>query len=542
MRVLVEFFRTRLSVQPSRFVWMVLVGGISNALLLYVLNTGATLAVRNEALSMLVAVFVVAQIIYVYAQRYLYSTAAAEVERAMHAYRMKQVERIRDCDLDSLEAIGAAGIFGALTRQTRVLCNSAATIVTTTQAVVVVLFALVYLAWLSVPALILALAITGLGSVVYLARMKAARARLAEANATEDQLFNAIRDLIDGFKEVRLNRRRSEGLSTFVAGLSHRVIDLTTEAETKLTELGILGQLVFFCAAAAMVFLLPIMGHVRSEALVQALTVLIYIMAPVTALTGSSHAIARASTSCDALIDLERRLEAAADPGPSAGEAMTGFSEIDLRGVYYQHAPTGGADGFRVGPIDLKLRRGEVLMISGGNGSGKSTVLKLLTSLYRPQRGDLWVDGRPVTRERRDAYQNLFSTVFSDFHLFERTFGLDGVAPERVAEWLEVMEIDGKTGLHDGRFDTLKLSTGQRKRLALVVAALEDRPICVLDEFAADQDPGFRRKFYEEVLPLLSLHGKTVVVVTHDERYFDRASRHLVMEDGQLVEGRANHV
>src|SRR5258708_26302171 len=157
MNVLVGFFRTRLSVQPSRFLWMAIVGGISNALLLYVLNTGAALAVRGEALSWLVAIFVAAQIVYVYAQRYLYSTAAAEVERAMHAYRMKQVERIRDCDLDSLEAIGAAGIFGALTRQTRVLCNSAATIVTTTQAVVVVLFALGCLGLPCVPALSLAL-------------------------------------------------------------------------------------------------------------------------------------------------------------------------------------------------------------------------------------------------------------------------------------------------------------------------------------------------------------------------------------------------
>jgi len=543
MNVLVGFFRTRLSVQPSRFLWMAIVGGISNALLLYVLNTGAALAVRGEALSWLVAIFVAAQIVYVYAQRYLYSTAAAEVQKALHAYRMKQVERIRDCDLDSLEAIGAAKIFGALTRETRILSNSAATIVTAVQAVIVVLFALVYLAWLSVPALVLALVITGLGTAVYLSRMKGARVQLAEANATEDQLFNAIGDLVDGFKEVRLNRQRSEGLSAFVADLSHRVIDLTTEAETKLTELGIFGQLVFFCAAAAMVFLLPMLGNVRSEELVQVLTLLLYIMAPVTALTGCSHAIASASTSCDVLIDLERRLEAVADPAPAAGQAMTtGFSEIELRGIYYQHAPAGGADGFGVGPIDLKLRRGEVLFISGGNGSGKSTVLKLLTALYRPHRGDLWVDGRPVTRERRHAYQNLFSTVFSDFHLFEQTFGLDGVAPEQVAEWLKVMEIDGKTGLHNGRFDTLKLSTGQRKRLALVVAALEDRPICVLDEFAADQDPTFRRKFYEEVLPLLSKRGKTVIAVTHDERYFDRASRHLIMEDGQLVEGRANHV
>jgi len=328
---------------------MAIVGGISNALLLYVLNTGAALAVRGEALSWLVAIFVAAQIVYVYAQRYLYSTAAAEVQKALHAYRMKQVERIRDCDLDSLEAIGAARIFGALTRETRILSNSAATIVTAVQAVIVVLFALVYLAWLSVPALVLALVITGMGTAVYLSRMKGARVQLAEANATEDQLFNAIGDLVDGFKEVRLNRRRSEGLSTFVADLSHRVIDLTTEAETKLTELSIFGQLVFFCAAAAMVFLLPMLGNVRSEELVQVLTLLLYIMAPVTALTGCSHAIANASTSCDVLIDLERRVPIDLLPDREAETFKTWL--LAHRGVQIISRDRGGAfaDGARQG-------------------------------------------------------------------------------------------------------------------------------------------------------------------------------------------------
>jgi len=145
------------------------------------------------------------------------------------------------------------------------------------------------------------------------------------------------------------------------------------------------------------------------------------------------------------------------------------------------------------------------------------------------------VDGRAVDARGREAYQALFSTVFWDFHLFQRTFGLDTVSPDAVRRWLEVMEIADKASYRDGRFDTLKLSTGQRKRLAFVVAALEDRPVMVLDEFAADQDPAFRRKFYDEILPLLTARGKTVVAVTHDERYFNRATRHLIMDEGRFV-------
>jgi len=126
--------------------------------------------------------------------------------------------------------------------------------------------------------------------------------------------------------------------------------------------------------------------------------------------------------------------------------------------------------------------------------------------------------------------------VFSDFHLFERTFGLGDVSEAQAAQWLSAMGLGDKTALRNRRFDTIRLSTGQRKRLALVVALLEDRPIYVLDEFAADQDPEFRRKFYDEILPAMRERGKTVVVVTHDERYFDRASRHLTMEEGRIVQ------
>jgi putative ATP-binding cassette transporter len=298
---------------------------------------------------------------------------------------------------------------------------------------------------------------------------------------------------------------------------------------------------VFYGTAAAMVFILPGIGLVQPEQLLKTTMVILFLMGPIASIAGSSSPVANARAGTVALLDLEKELNAASGGYREQMEPITSFEEISLRDVVYRHAVPGNGDGFQVGPVSLSLKRGETLFISGGNGSGKSTLLRLITALYLPQAGRLLVDGRAIGVDRRQDYQNLFSTVFSDFHLFQRLFGLNDVDPAQMQRWMQLMEIEGKTGFHDGGFDTIKLSTGQRKRLALVVAALEDRPIIVLDEFAADQDPVFRRKFYDEILPLLRSRGKTVIAVTHDDRYLDRATRHVTMDEGRLVERGAGH-
>ena len=189
-----------------------------------------------------------------------------------------------------------------------------------------------------------------------------------------------------------------------------------------------------------------------------------------------------------------------------------------------------------MGPVDEEIRRGEILFLVGGNGSGKTTLLKLLTALYRPIQGCIRVDGLEIVPANVQAYRNLFSAIFSDFHLFDKLHGLRDVAPERVDELLRLMEISDKTTFGSGRFSTTNLSTGQRKRLALVVSYLEDKLVYVFDEVAADQDPHFRQYFYETMLPELKRTLKTVVVVSHDDRYFHVADRVLEMDYGKFRE------
>jgi len=133
-------------------------------------------------------------------------------------------------------------------------------------------------------------------------------------------------------------------------------------------------------------------------------------------------------------------------------------------------------------------------------------------------------------------YRNRISAIFSDFHLSRRLYAVKEPDPIKISTLLKRLEMHDKVTVRDGSFSTIDLSTGQRKRLALIVAELEDKQVIVLDEWAADQDPHFRRIFYEELLPDLKARGKIVICVTHDERWFHIADRIYKMNEGRIEE------
>jgi putative ATP-binding cassette transporter len=190
-----------------------------------------------------------------------------------------------------------------------------------------------------------------------------------------------------------------------------------------------------------------------------------------------------------------------------------------------------------LGPINLTLRPGELVFIIGGNGSGKSTFVKLLTGLYPPDSGEITVNGRPLNESVREDYRQQFSAVFSDFYLFDTLAGLGGHDLDQKAQsYLRLLGLDDKVHVEHGVLSTTALSQGQRRRLALLAAYLEDRPVYVFDEWAADQDPVYRQIFYSKFLPELKALGKTVVVITHDDRYFYLGDRVIKLEYGKIVD------
>jgi putative ATP-binding cassette transporter len=175
------------------------------------------------------------------------------------------------------------------------------------------------------------------------------------------------------------------------------------------------------------------------------------------------------------------------------------------------------------------------VFLVGGNGSGKTTLAKILLGLYEPESGELRLDGERITRERLDDYRQNFSVVFSDSFLFDRLLNVeDRRVRERAQSYLHRLQLDHKVKIEDGKLSTIELSQGQRKRLALMTAYLEDRAIYILDEWAAEQDPGFKTLFYHELVPELKAKGKTVIVISHDDRFFGVADRIIKLERGRL--------
>jgi putative ATP-binding cassette transporter len=239
---------------------------------------------------------------------------------------------------------------------------------------------------------------------------------------------------------------------------------------------------------------------------------------------------------------LEEQLRATVvTPDVGGREPLQRFQTIELRDVSFHYREISSDTAFKIGPIDFTLRSGELVFIMGGNGSGKSTFFKVLAGLYKPDSGQVLLDGRPVTDRNREAYRSLITAIFADYHLFHRLYGIFDPDMARVRQLLAELGLADKTQVIEGEFKTVELSSGQRKRLGLIVSLLEKRPILLLDEWPAEQDPEYRRKFYHELLPEFIRAGLTVVAISHDDRYIDEAhlaARVIRMEEGRVVDQR----
>jgi putative pyoverdin transport system ATP-binding/permease protein len=396
---------------------------------------------------------------------------------------------------------------------------------------------LVYLLMLSPALFPIALVAIVAGIAVQAVARRYGLERFARARDTEDELQKLYRAVIEGTKELRINRTRRSSVFAGVSQAVGSIRKLRLEAVRVYCSANALGAALFFVVIGLVMTLQQVVGNAERSVLSGFVLVLLYMKSPVQQLVGALPLIGRAQVAFRRIAELsaqfanpEPHLAIAGSPGnPPPIEAIT------LKGTRYAFPAAAGSRPFELGPIDLSIRRGEIVFIVGENGCGKTTLIKLLLGLYAPQHGELLLNGKPVTADRRDDYRQLFSAVFFDYYLFGDVLGADAGASAEINRYRERLEIADKVAIVDGAFSTTDLSSGQRKRLALIQVYLEGRPIVVFDEWAAEQDPTFRRIFYEELLPDLQRQGKTLVVVSHDDRYFHIADRCVQLDAGRIV-------
>lgn len=533
---LLDLLRKESDVSVGRLLFISVVSGAANAMLLVIVNS---VLENREAVAnsfRLLFLFVVFLIVFSLTRKHLLTTVTQEIEQILHRVRTRITDKIRRADLLRLEKLGRAEIYASVQRETLSISSIGKPLVTVFQSLLLLALTLIYITYLSPWAFVYVGAILIGASAFYILGKRRLSASLRDVMKRENKVFETLNHVLDGIKEVQLNAARSKDLMGHARLRSEAARDLRIDIESRFISLSVFSQIALYGGLGILVFVLPELYPGYAPVVFQVSMAFVFLIGPVSVTVGLIPDIYQAEVAISSISEIESQLDAALRPIGNSASVLTSFREIRLDDVFFRFDDPRSAHPFSVGPIDLTINAGEVLFLCGGNGTGKSTLVNLITGLYRPQQGSLKIDGTEVVDESDySAYQALFSAVFNDFHLFDRLYGLEEVDPERLAELFKELELTGKTSIVNGEFETLDLSTGQRKRLALLVALLEDRPIYVFDEWAAEQDPEFRRKFYYEIIPRLKSRGKTVIAVTHDDRYFSCADVVLWVEEGKLV-------
>jgi putative pyoverdin transport system ATP-binding/permease protein len=457
---------------------------------------------------------------------------------AIYKLRMRISGWILASPLQHLETLGANRLLATLTEDVQAISNAVFNIPALCVNAALIFAALTYLGWLSGWVLAGTLVFLVLSISMVQVLINRAVYWFTQAREENDALMQHFRAITDGVKELKLNSLRredfmSEDLDTTAAALrtyrigSQRAIALSTT----------IGDVSLFVLFGLLVYGLPQVMTVSAGLLFGYVITMSYLMRPLGSILATIPSLGLAGVALRKIDTLGLSLMSQAELLARTAPKQTAFDRIEISQATHTYRREGQEASFTLGPIDLTMRPGELIFIVGGNGSGKSTLAKLITGLYQPEAGEIRLDGKSIDDKNREAYRQLFSTVFADFYLFDRLVGirLDNL-DARAQAYLEQLELTHKVEVHDGKLSTTALSQGQRKRLALLTAYLEDRPIYLFDEWAADQDPFFREVFYKQLLPELKQRGKAVLVISHDDRYFHLADRLLKLDYGKIVE------
>ncbi|GAB3638879.1 cyclic peptide export ABC transporter [Hymenobacter arcticus] len=424
-------------------------------------------------------------------------------------------------------------IYTALTRDANNVVNASVNAIDLMTNFIIILLCFGYMAFLSWKLLACTCVLMAFTVLLYTLSEKKAMALFDKAMAIEDGFVRHLNEILVGFKEIKIARNKGVDI---VTRHMYTSVDASSAYNKKALVYHlnnrVIGQMAFYVFIGALLLFLGSWLSVSSVVTINFIFVLMYIWGPIESVVLMVPGLAQAHVSLNRLSSLKESLQekdVAALPTATPGV----FNNLKLYNISYQYDSEEDVH-FSIGPNDFSLQRGEIVFVYGGNGSGKTTFINVLVGLFVREKGQVYINDEELEEANFGAYRALFAPVFSDFHLFEEFYGIEQVDEAKALEYLQVFELDQKVEIKDKKLTTIHLSTGQKKRLALVCAMLERKPILILDEFAADQDPYFRKKFYTEILDYLKDEGFSVVAITHDDNYYQYADRLYKMNYGKL--------
>jgi len=431
-----------------------------------------------------------------------------------------------------LEKLGRQPLFTILTRDVDTFILGFHFVPTLIGNVFIILFCLVYIAILSPVFFAVIVGLLAVGMVLFHLVEKAPRDKLVRVRGKLDTLYIHLRSQIDGVRELKLNHWRRGHNTGLIAGSAQEVQSLNTAALSLYALVSNAGNIMFYVLIGLFIFVVPELFSASASVTLAITLVMLYLVRPVSEIMIILPTLRQSSVALARIEQLGKDLKEQEADSVLLGQFAGSKTDLALRGITYTYPE----NHFSLGPIDFAVKSGEIVFLIGGNGSGKTTFAMLLLGLYLPKSGEITLNGTALTAENLPSYREHFAAIFSDFHLFPHLPGtLTGPEETAVQAYLKAFDLAHKVEVKDGKFTTLDLSTGQRKRLALILSYLDDKPIYLFDEWAADQDPEFRRYFYTKILPDLKAQGKAVVAITHDDAWFDAADRVVKIGNGGIL-------
>lgn len=533
---LLDFFNQESRAPKRQIIFTALVSGLANGYLLTIINNAAEAVNKSEELQIHnFFLFLTDLILLVYTKQYSLKQATIAAEDAINRIRLRVTDKLRHTELPYIETAGHAEIYTRITQDTSLISESAIILINACQQMIVVVICLLYIAWLSLPGFILTVSILSVSVLMYLYNSKYIGLRLHEAASKESDFFNGIKSILVGFKEIKINRKKNDALFTHIETISKEAKEIKVATGLHFVIELMFAQTSFYILCAGIIFILPALSMTGVDQVVGITIAVLFLFGPLSIVVSAFPMFARANVAVENIYQLEHEIDGFSKKQPLETTQAPVFESLEFEQVSFHYSQQSEGSAFGVGPLDFKLNQGEILFIVGGNGSGKSTLLKLLTGLYYPLAGTIYINGQPLEADNYSNFRELYSTIFTDFHLFDRLYGIDQADQEQVNALLKTMGLQKKTTFKNNKFSNTDLSTGQKKRLAYIASVLEDKQVYIFDEWAADQDPEFRQYFYEVLLKDLKDKGKTVIAVSHDDRYFSAADKVITLEYGLII-------
>lgn len=452
-------------------------------------------------------------------------------QKASVQHRIALYKRINMLSYANLEKLGQAKLINLLNLDIPALTGAASSLPTIWISLITIIGTLGYLIYLNTKIFIFVLVCLVIAVITYQLPIFLAVKYFGRGREHYDRVQQGVTGLIYGAKELKLSQFKSkEYINEELIAPEQATLNQNIIGQAIVTVTEAYGEIISFLVISVVIFHLPYVYQVTQLELFGIVMALLYLTGPVGMVLGAFNNIQHGKVALKKMTGFYDMMVEETVPFKEAG--IPQWQHFRLKNIAYQY--TDRLDKFALKSISLECEKGQITFITGGNGSGKSTLSKLISLHYTPSEGQIFVDDTPLDETNISAARELVSVIYSDFYIFPKLYGdCDSL---RIHSYLQKLELDEKVKITDNRFDTVSLSDGQRKRLALLSLLLDDRPICLFDEWASDQDPRFKAIFYEEILPELKASGKVVIVISHDDRYFSCADQLVVMDQGSIRE------